>query len=314
MQPQNESLNSVGSKIKTGSPSSWPLPSPWLGILSLALLACFSRPLYQLIRFSLQSDLYSHIVLIPAVSAYLIWLKRPEFRAGSTPDRRIAGAFLALGVLVFAGYRVAVAGSVPLAPDDSLARLTASFLLLFIGLCSWFVDRTTLRAIAFPLGLLVFMIPFPVVVRSALETFLQHGSADAAYAFFRLTGTTVFYDNLVFRLPGINLQVAPECSGIHSSLALFITSLIAGHFFLRTPWKCAVLTLAVIPLAILRNGFRIFTLGELCVHINPDMIDSYIHHHGGPIFFVLSLIPFFLLLRVLYRSDQRGKISPPPAS
>jgi len=159
------------------------------------------------------------------------------------------------------------------------------------------------RALAFPLLFLVFMVPFPAFLRSGLETFLQHGSAEFAHLLFRLCGTTVYYQDLLFRLPGINLEVAPECSGIRSSLALFITSLIAGHFFLRTRWKCAVLTLAVIPLALVRNGFRIFTIGELCVHVSPDMINSYIHRQGGPVFFVLSLIPFFLLLRVLYRSE-----------
>jgi len=33
------------------------------------------------------------------------------------------------------------------------------------------------------------------------------------------------------------------------------------------------------------------------------MIDSPIHHHGGPIFFILSLIPLYLLLLWLRRSD-----------
>jgi len=37
-----------------------------------------------------------------------------------------------------------------------------------------------------------------------------------------------------------------------------ITSLVAGSFFLPQPWKRAVLCLAVIPLALVRNAFRIF--------------------------------------------------------
>ncbi len=65
------------------------------------------------------------------------------------------------------------------------------------------------------------------------------------------------------------------------------------------------MTLAVIPLAVLRNGFRVFTIGELCVHIGPQMIDSPIHHQGGPLFFILSLVPFLLLLYLLIRSERR---------
>ena len=114
----------------------------------------------------------------------------------------------------------------------------------------------------------------------------------------------MFFHGLIFQLPGFSMEVAPQCSGIHSSLALFITSLLAGYFFLRSRWKRATLAVAVIPLAMLRNGFRVFTIGELCVHIGPEMINSYIHHHGGPFFFVLSLVPFFLLLYFLMRSDR----------
>ena len=279
------------------------------GIILVALIGCFSLPLYQLFRFGLQNDLYSHVILIPFVSLYLIWINRSQLPEPSEPDRRIALAFFALGALTFAAGWYAPRAGFQFAPDDDLAASTLSFLFFLVGTCAWFLGRKTLRALAFPLAFLVFMVPFPTGFRSGLETFLQHGSAQVALRLFNISGTTVYYHDLVFRLTTISLQVAPECSGIRSSLALFITSVIAGHFFLRTPWKCAALTLAVIPLAILRNGFRIFTLGELCVHISPDMIDSYIHHHGGPVFFVLSLIPFFFLLRFLYRTDQRSKAS-----
>ena len=65
------------------------------------------------------------------------------------------------------------------------------------------------------------------------------------------------------------------------------------------------LTLFVIPLALLRNGFRIVTVGLLCVHVSPDMINSYIHRKGGPIFFALSLIPFFALLILLRKLGRK---------
>jgi exosortase/archaeosortase family protein len=97
-------------------------------------------------------------------------------------------------------------------------------------------------------------------------------------------------------LPGIVIQVAQECSGIRSSLVLFITSLLASYLFLKSPWRRAVLVSLVIPLAILRNGFRILVIGLLCVYVGPQMINSVIHHRGGPLFFALSLIPLFLLL------------------
>ena len=88
-------------------------------------------------------------------------------------------------------------------------------------------------------------------------------------------------------------------------IVLFIIGLLAGHLFLRTAWGRALLVLAVIPVALLRNGIRIFTVGQLCVHIGPEMIDSYIHRHGGPIFFVLSLVPFYICLVILQKIESR---------
>ena len=67
-----------------------------------------------------------------------------------------------------------------------------------------------------------------------------------------------------------------------------------------------VLVAFVIPLGLLRNGFRVCVIGLLCVKFGPQMINSPIHHHGGPLFFALSLIPLFLLLWWL-RSGERGK-------
>jgi hypothetical protein len=42
------------------------------------------------------------------------------------------------------------------------------------------------------------------------------------------------------------------------------------------------------------------------------MIDSPIHHHGGPIFFALSLVPFFLLLFFMRKWDSRASEASKP--
>jgi len=268
------------------------------------LLLLYGLPLSRLATFALQSSLYSHIVLIPFISLYLIWQRRATLPPISAPDRPLALLAFAVAAASLAGALLASLGGIALAREDSLALTTLSFLGALTGLCAWQLGREKLRAISFPLAFLVFMIPLPKILEAGVEFLLQQGSAAAAQALFTLAGTTVFADGLVFQLPGITLQIAPECSGIHSSLALFICSILAGYFFLRSPVRRAALALAVIPLALLRNGLRVFVLGELCVRKGPEMIDSPLHHQGGPYFFVLSLIPFFLLLLLLMRTER----------
>ena len=221
----------------------------------------------------------------------------------SDPDRKLAMLPLAASLVSMLGYFFALHSGPKLAPADAIAWTSFSFFLLFVATCLLCLGKQTLRTLAFPLGFLIFLVPFPVIVRDAIESFLQHRSADAAELLFGLAGTPLLRHGVEFQLPGFSLQVAPECSGIRSTLVLFITSLVAGQLFLRSPWKRALFALAVIPLGILRNAFRIVTIGELCVHVDPSFIDSPIHHRGGPVFFMISMIPFILFLYLLRKTD-----------
>jgi exosortase C (VPDSG-CTERM-specific) len=270
------------------------------------LIICFALPLWQLFRFALNGQLYSYIILVPFISLYLLWLKRTTLPVSLRPAFPMSAVFLLSGLVLTAAYWLWFRPDLRLAYDDYLAVMTTCFLLFFYGISSFFWGMQTLRAAAFPLAFLIFLVPVPSAGVQAINSFLQAGSALTAAVFFTLTGTAYFQNGLVFQLADIRLQIAPECSGIHSTMVLLITSLLAGYIFLRTSWKRALLTFVVIPLGLLRNGFRVFVIGQMCIHMGPQMIDSPIHHRGGPIFFVLSLIPLFLLLLILQKSEGDG--------
>jgi exosortase C (VPDSG-CTERM-specific) len=282
-------------------------------LATVILAVCFGRPLFDLLRLAAKDDLYSYIPLIPMISLYLVWLQKKSLPRLSEPAHKLAALFFTGGLVAIAVYWFVVRFAL-LANEDYLALTIFAFLLFFTGACCLFLGKEMSRAIAFPIGLLVFTIPLPEFVRHGIETFLQYGSAAVADGLFKLSGMPVYQDGFMFRLPGFNLEVAPECSGIHSSLVLFIMSLLTGYLFLRKPWNRTMLALAVIPLALLRNGFRIFVIGQLCVRIGPEMINSYIHRHGGPLFFILALIPLFLLLIFLRKSERANKKSSPQTS
>jgi len=281
------------------------------GLFLLVLCAAFWRPLFDLARYAARSELYSHILILPVISLYLAALKRKALPRDVAGNATAACIPAFVGLLVLLSYAVLRAQGWKPGDNDYLSITVFSWFFFLTGGFLFFFGSNTLRALAFPLGFLVFMAPFPSTFTNWLEAFLQHGSADAASALFSLTGATVFRSGQVFQLPGIVLEVAKECSGIHSSLVLFLTSLLAGHLCLRSPWKRAALALAVLPLGIARNGVRIFTIAMLCVHVDPGMIQSPIHTRGGPVFFVLSLLPFFVLLFLLRRSERPGKKTKP---
>jgi len=274
-------------------------------LYTVVLLVLFGRPLLALASFAMHSELYSHILLIPFITGYLIWINKGKLKLESQPDRRMAWLPLAIGAITLAGYWIAVRKGWSPGRPDYLAAMTFSFLFFLLGGAFIFLGSNYLRKIAFPVAIMFFCVPFPQIVRDGIEAFFQHGSSVVAYLLLAGSGMPVLRTGTHFQLPSFSLEVAPECSGIHSTLVLVITSLLASYLFLKSPSRRLLLVLVVIPLALLRNGFRVFVIAELCVRIGPQMIDSPIHHHGGPLFFLLSLVPLFLLLVYLVKSESR---------
>jgi exosortase C (VPDSG-CTERM-specific) len=271
----------------------------------ILLLAAFGQPLVALANYAAHSALHSHILLIPFVSAYLLYIRRDQLPKRYVADLPLGIVFLAggLGVLLLT-YWLNFAGRA-LADNYYLVLLTLSFLCCLAAGGFFFFGRDWMRAAAFPLAYLIFMVPMPDAMADALETASKYASAEVANLFFHLGGTPFLRAGLIFQLPNITIEVAQECSGIRSSWVLFITSVLAANLFLKSSWRRLMLVALVIPLAILRNGFRIFVIGLLCVNAGPQMINSAIHRRGGPVFFVLSLIPFLLLLWWLHKREIR---------
>jgi exosortase len=189
--------------------------------------------------------------------------------------------------------------------NDYLALMALAYVSFLAAGGFLFFGARWMAACAFPMAFLLFMIPLPDAAVDWLEWASSAASAEVSAWLFTATGTPLLRRGTTLALPGITLEVARECSGIRSSWALFITAVLASHVILRSSWRRVALVAFVIPLGILRNGFRILVIGLLCVNVGPHMIDSFIHRRGGPIFFALSLVPLFLLLLWLRRQERR---------
>jgi exosortase len=107
----------------------------------------------------------------------------------------------------------------------------------------------------------------------------------------------------MFSLPGISIEVAKECSGIHSTLALFIVSLLAGHLFLSSGWKKFVLVLFALPIVCVTNGLRIAVLTLLAVYVDSSFMYGSLHRGGGIGFFLLALLFLSAILHLLRKGE-----------
>jgi exosortase len=271
------------------------------GLLVGLTVAIFWTSLTTLIRFSFKDEHYSHIVLIPFVSACLVGLHRTRVFARVTTNVPAGSTLLGIGGL---WTLIGEAALGPTSVNDRLSTVVAGIVVMVVGAFVLCYGLAAVRAARFPVLFLFLMVPIPDVVLSRVIFWLQTGSAEVSAVMFELTGVPVLRTGFLFALPGVTIEVARECSGIRSSLALLITSLLAGHMFLRSVWAQAALALATLPLLIVKNGIRIVTLSLLSIYVDPGYLDGSLHHQGGIVFFVLALILLAPVLRVLQKSEQ----------
>src|SRR5438093_1110184 len=142
-----------------------------------------------------------------------------------------------------------------------------------------------------------------IVLVPAVIGSLQTGSAEVSYALFQLIGVPVFRTGFELALPGVTIEVAKECSGIRSSLALLFTSLLAGHLLLRSAVRKTALALMTVPLLIVKNGVRIVTLSALAIYADPSFLTGKLHRDGGFVFFLLALAMLAAARWLLQRAE-----------
>jgi exosortase len=257
--------------------------------------------LVTLVEQASEQQLLSYIPAVPFIAFGLAYARRGSFP--QTGERSLGLAIL-LGSASAAAISAAISGYGRLSVNNGLALTTLAYVCLVLAGGFLFVGKKWMAAAAFPAAFLFFLAPPPDALMHAIESVSVLGSSAVSGWLFHLTGTPFVREGTVFVLPGITLEIARECSGINSSWTLLIVGLIASNLFLKTMRTRAVLLAFVAPLAIFRNSVRIVTIGLLCVHVGPDMINSYIHRSGGPFFFALSLVPLLLMVVWLRRVER----------
>jgi exosortase len=274
------------------------------GLIVLSVLV-FWKTFHALAVFSVNHESSSHILLIPLISIYLLYTERSQiFRVTRTSP--VAGGAVVLAAITL--YVFVLSHLSLRAPEQFLPGATLAIVSLWLGGFLWCYGGAAWRRASFSLLFLLLMVPLPQAILERTIYLLQQGSTEIAYLLFKAVGVPVLRQGFILAVPSVTIEVAKECSGIRSSVALFITCLLAAHLFLRTKWRMLVFVLLAFPLAIIKNGIRITTLTLLSVYVDPGFLSGDLHRKGGFVFFILALailFPVLLLLQRLERSPAK---------
>jgi exosortase len=172
-----------------------------------------------------------------------------------------------------------------------------------------FYGSAAFKAGLFPLLFLSLAIPIPSRVFHEIARLLQSGSAWMVSILFTISGTPTYRQDFVFTLPGLAIEVAEACSGIRSTLGIFIITLLGANLLLKSNWSKTALLLAVVPISLFKNAMRIVVISLLAVHWDLRFITGRLHHDGGVVFMMIGLGLMYPLLALLIRSEQKNVAS-----
>jgi exosortase len=302
------------ASVSTDRSTTWWPRNATFAILLAASLAIFWSPLAIIVRYPIWTDntydKYCYTVIVPFASLALLYLERRTIFAKVHYAFRIGQLLLGTGVLL----RV-IGGLVQnqIGLDPSISLEVFGLVTFWIGGFFLCYGIGAFRIGMFPILLLLLTVPVPDFLLDKLIVTVQYGSTEVCSFFFTIFRVPVLRDGLVFYLPDIAIRVEKVCSGIHSTMAILLVSLIAAHLFLNSFWRKLLFVLSAVPIVCFTNGFRIAGLTLLAQCVNRGFMYGRLHHQGGVGFFLLALLLLYASMQLLKEKARQPQGSAAPA-
>jgi len=270
----------------------------WVGWLALVAITGLMAALFTEVLIDLANEWWtqeeaSHGLLIPPFVLYFVYLKRAAtFSIPARPDVRGL-------TIVFSACTVFLAGK--LAAEFFLTRI--SFVFLLAGLIWTFWGAARMRSLAFPLILLMTMVPPPTILYNTIAAPLQLFASEVASGLAQWLGVSIYRDGNIIHLATTSLGVAEACSGLHSLSALIVGSLLLGFLEDASVLGRVLIVFISVPLAIGVNVLRVTGTAVLADY-NPEFALGYYHSFSGWLIFVIGFGLLWLIAKLVFRLNR----------
>jgi exosortase len=247
-----------------------------------------------LIQVWSSSDDASHGFLIVPAAVYIVWHQRAKL--GTIP---ISPSWWGLPVVLLSQVLYLFA---KLAGISSISPL--ALIITIAGVVHFLYGWRMVRAVLFPISLLLLMIPIPTQIYSAVTLPLQLIVTKISTAATSMIGIPVYREGNVIHLSDYTFEVVQACSGLRSIMSLFTLAALYGYFSLTSTFLRSVLFVLALPIAILVNIVRIavMILSYHFLHFNLTL--EPVHTWYGMAIFGLSFLLFLFTQKVLAIWDK----------
>lgn len=245
------------------------------------------------------NDYYSHGILIPPVSLFLVYMRFRHDPALAHPVRRGTNSGLVLTAVSLAVYLYTL--------NVRAYYLAALAMIAMIGGLVWTFGGTEVaKRLSFPIAYLTLMVPLPVVERVTYPLAIFTGICSTGLA--RVLGLNVVINGNAVSVPNADLVIGAQCSGINSMISLTALMLLAAYLLDGPLWGRVLLVAMAVPLALLGNIMRVASLLFVAAEWGAQAAFVFYHDYSGWAFFVIVLLLMLPVTRVLQCSSVRTEV------
>jgi exosortase len=228
------------------------------------------------VQWSTDQD-YSYGFLVPVFSAYALWWRRERLLGAEIKPSNF-GLLVMIGAVCLLFF-----GSL----GAELFSSRFSLLVLLSGMILFLAGWKVLRAVSFPLGFLIFMIPMQLLASRLASSWLE------------LVQVPVLRNGNILVLSSYSLEVVEACSGIRSLMTLVSLAVGYGYLAETRRWVRFVLALLMVPSAIVTNAIRVAIVGILAHRFGPAIAEGFLHVFSGWLVFLSAVLLLLLFHRIL---------------
>ena len=272
--------------------AAWILTAAAVALISLL----YAPVIYSLVRQWLDDSNYHHGILIPVISAFLLWRRRGELRSGG--GRHLAGLLLALAAagLLITGTAAA-----------ELFTMRVSLPLMILGLVIFIFGRNAAKSAGGPLLLLLLMVPLPYIIYFKITFPMQILSARLSAGVLDAMRVSVMRRGNILMLPGYTLEVIAACSGLRSMMTMFTLAVVFTFVYDISRTRKLILVLLSLPVAVAANTVRLVITALGAFFVGPSFADGPLHEASGMIVFMAGLLMLLLCAGILKWTKARQK-------
>lgn len=243
-----------------------------------------------------RSQTYTHGFVVPIISAWLIWQKRPIFsRMAPVPAFWPVSIVAAFALIWLIGELTAI---------NALTQFSLVAIIVFSVLA--LLGPAVSKELAFPLGFLFFAVP----IGDFLLPNLMEWTADFTVSALRLSNIPVYREGQSFVIPSGHWSVVEACSGIRYMIASVTVGTLYAYLTYTSLRRRLTFVLISFLVPLIANWLRAYLIVMLG-HLSGNKLAVGVDHliYGWIFFGVVIAIMFAIGMRwseppTIYTSDS----------